>query len=218
MATHADVPRSGPVTAARITTPARPVSGLAAAAHAHGLAAGSGRAAPGRPGIGMMASAYASMRLYTPPLPGTGSPQMASSNKPANIPSGTGSTAFLERTRSGLEPEAASDDLLHDLGGAAEDRLDPAEPPEPTIAPEISRLLLPPVKAGLPAAQRGPRRSRGAIWAAITRHGIVSPRRSSPSRGVAPTTTLNQRLRISRPSTRTSTSVSSSRHSRHRSS
>ena len=39
-----------------------------------------------------------------------------------------------------------------------------------------------------------------------------------PSRGVAPTTSLNQRLRISRPSTRTSTSVSSSRHSRHRSS
>ena len=54
------------------------------------------------------------------------------------------------------------------------------------------------------------RRSRpGSIWsvraaafarcdlAAITRHGIVSPRRSSPSRGVAPTATPNQRPRIS---------------------
>jgi hypothetical protein len=31
-----------------------------------------------------------------------------------------------------------------------------------------------------------PRRSPGAIWAAITRQGIVSPRRNSPSRGVGP--------------------------------
>ena len=32
-----------------------------------------------------------------------------------------------------------------------------------------------------PSGQREPRRSRGAIWAAITRHGIVSPRGNSPS-------------------------------------
>ena len=32
-----------------------------------------------------------------------------------------------------------------------------------------------------PSGQREPRRSRGAIWAAITRHGIVWPRRNSPS-------------------------------------
>jgi len=47
-----------------------------------------------------------------------------------------------------LEAEAAADDLLHDLGGAAEDRPDAAEAPEPTIEPESSGLVLPPVKAG----------------------------------------------------------------------
>src|SRR5208337_45677 len=52
----------------------------------------------------------------------------------------------------------------------------------------------------------------------ITRHGIVSPRRNAPSRGVAPTTTPNQRPRISQPSMRTSAPVSSARHSCHRSS
>jgi len=56
-----------------------------------------------------------------------------------------------------------------------------------------------------PSGQRELRRSRGAIWAAITRHGIVSPRGSSPVRGVAPTTTPNQRPRISQPSMRTPT-------------
>ena len=69
-----------------------------------------------------------------------------------------------------------------------------------------------------PSGHRKPRRSPGAIWAAITRHGIVSPRRNSPVRGVAPTTTPNQRPRISQPSTRTSTPVSSPRHSCQRSS
>jgi hypothetical protein len=34
---------------------------------------------------------------------------------------------------------------------------------------------------------------RGANWAAITRQGIVSPRRSSPSRGVAATTPTSGR-------------------------
>ena len=33
----------------------------------------------------------------------------------------------------------------------------------------------------------------GAIWAAITRHGIVSPRANSPSRGVAPGSQLRHR-------------------------
>ena len=56
----------------------------------------------------------------------------------------------------------------------------------------------------IPPDQRKPRRSPGAIWAAMTRHGIVSPRRNSPSRGVAPTITPNQRPRISQPSMRTS--------------
>lgn len=81
-----------------------------------------------------------------------------------------------------------------------------------------SRLMLIPVKAQAPYGQCEPRRSRGANWAAITRHGIVSPRRNSPSRGVAPTTTPNQRLRISQPSMRTPAPVSSSRHSCHSSS
>jgi len=58
-----------------------------------------------------------------------------------------------------------------------------------------------------PSGQREPRRSPGAIWAAITRQGIVSPRRNFPSRGVAPTTTPNQRPRISQPSIRTSSPV-----------
>jgi len=69
-----------------------------------------------------------------------------------------------------------------------------------------------------PSGQCEPRCPRGASWAAITRHGIVSPRRSSPSRGVAPTTTPNQRPRISQPSMRTSAPVSSSRHNCHSSS
>jgi hypothetical protein len=56
------------------------------------------------------------------------------------------------------------------------------------------------------------------IAVAITRHGIVSPHRSSPSRGVATATTPNQRPRISQPSIRTSTLVSASRHKCHRSS
>jgi hypothetical protein len=47
---------------------------------------------------------------------------------------------------------------------------------------------------------------------------IVSPRGSSPVRGVAPTTTPNHRPRMSQPSTQTSTPVGSSRHSCHRSS
>ena len=58
-----------------------------------------------------------------------------------------------------------------------------------------------------PSGQRESRRSRGAIWAAITRQGIVWPRGNSPVRGVAPTTTPNQRPRISQPSTRTSMPV-----------
>ena len=68
----------------------------------------------------------------------------------------------------------------------------------------------------LSSGRREPRRSRGVIWTAITRQGITSPRRNSPSRGVAATTTPNQRPRISQPSTRRSTPVSSSRHSCHR--
>ena len=113
--------------------------------------------------------------------------------------------------------EAAGDDLRLDLGGAADHRLNAAEPPELTIAAESSALVFPPVKAGLHrvSASRGVRLARSRRR---SRHGIVSPRGSSPVRGVALTTTPNQRPRISQPSIRTSSPANSSRHSCHRSS
>jgi hypothetical protein len=43
---------------------------------------------------------------------------------------------------------SAADDVLHDLDGAAEDRLDAAKPPEPAIVPESIGLGLSPVMAG----------------------------------------------------------------------
>jgi hypothetical protein len=154
--------------------------------------------------------------LHGPALPGMGFRQRASSNFRSNIVSEPGTKEFVEDLVR-LQAEAAADDFLLDLGGAAEDRLDAAEPAGLTI---LVRL-----QTGAPAGQgeaspgqREPRRSLGAIWAALPRHGIVSPRGISPSRGVAPTTTPNQRPRISQPSMRTSTPVSSSRHSSHRSS
>ena len=111
-------------------------------------------------------------------------------------------TAVLNRCRLGLAalwPQDGSSGLrgpaLPDMG-FCNTGPDAAEPPERTIAAESRALVS--------------RRSRpGSIWsvraaafarcdlAAITRHGIVSPRRSSPSRGVAPTATPNQRPRIS---------------------
>jgi hypothetical protein len=112
------------------------------------------------------------------------------------------STAVLNGCRLGLAalwPQDGSSGLrgpaLPDMG-FCNTGPDAAEPPERTIAAESRALVS--------------RRSRpGSIWsvraaafarcdlAAITRHGIVSPRRSSPSRGVAPTATPNQRPRIS---------------------
>ncbi len=112
------------------------------------------------------------------------------------------STAVLNRCRLGLAalwPQDGSSGLrgpaLPDMG-FCNTGPDAAEPPERTIAAESRALVS--------------RRSRpGSIWsvraaafarcdlAAITRHGIVSPRRSSPRRGVAPTATPNQRPRIS---------------------
>ena len=71
----------------------------------------------------------------------------ASSNFSSSIVPESGSTDFVEGLVR-LEAETAADDLLPDLGGAAEDRLDMAEPPEPAIVPESSGLVLPPVKAG----------------------------------------------------------------------
>ena len=51
----------------------------------------------------------------------------ASSNFFSDIVSGTGSTGFVEGLVR-LQAEAAGDDLLLDLGGAAEARLDAAVP------------------------------------------------------------------------------------------
>jgi hypothetical protein len=128
-----------------------------------------------------------------------------------DIVSGTGSTGF-EEDLVRPEAEAAADDPFLDLGGAAEDRRDVTEPPELTIAPESSGLVLPPVKAGSiwPA--------RAAAFARCDLGGDHAPgdrlaawQRPEPRRG--PTTTPNQRPRISQPPMRTSTPVSSSRHS-----
>jgi hypothetical protein len=70
----------------------------------------------------------------------------ASSNFWSNFVSESGSTGFVEDLVR-LQAEAAGDDFLLDLGGAAEGRLDPVESPEPTIVPESSGLVLPPVRA-----------------------------------------------------------------------
>ena len=62
---------------------------------------------------------------------------MAGSNQPANIPLGIGSTGFVEGLVT-LQSEAAADDLLHDLSGAAENRLDAAEPPQQNSRPRLT--------------------------------------------------------------------------------
>jgi hypothetical protein len=49
----------------------------------------------------------------------------ASSNFSSDIVPGSGSTDFVEGLVR-LEAETAADDLFHDLGGAAEDQLEPA--------------------------------------------------------------------------------------------
>jgi hypothetical protein len=55
------------------------------------------------------------------PRPSTDRPQAASSNFSSDIVLGTGSTGLVEDLVDLLD-EASGDDLLHDLGGAAEDR------------------------------------------------------------------------------------------------
>jgi len=55
---------------------------------------------------------------------------------------------FRGRAWLGLQVEAAANDLLYDLGGAADDRHDVTEPPALTIATESGGLVVPPVKAG----------------------------------------------------------------------
>src|SRR2546421_7437445 len=55
-----------------------------------------------------------------PPLPDTDLPQPAGSNFSSNIPLEPGGTDYVENLVR-LQAQAAPDDLLHDLGGAAED-------------------------------------------------------------------------------------------------
>jgi hypothetical protein len=97
-------------------------------------------------------------RQHDPPVPDTDLPQAANSNFLSNIMLETGSTDIV-KARSELQPQAAADDLFHDLGGAAEDRLHAAEPPELITVPESIGVVLTPVKAGLPlvSASRGVR-------------------------------------------------------------
>ena len=65
----------------------------------------------------------------------------ASSNVLSNFVSESGNTDFVNDLVK-LQAEAAGDDFFLDLGGAAEDRLDIAEPPEFTIVAESSGLVL----------------------------------------------------------------------------
>ena len=82
---------------ARNTAAARSASGAATHAHEPGCRvreAWCPAAAARAPK--MMASAFACTRLHAPPLPGTDSLQVASSNNPANAALGSGSTLFVE--------------------------------------------------------------------------------------------------------------------------
>jgi hypothetical protein len=71
----------------------------------------------------------------------------ASSNFSSNIVSESGSTNFVEDLVK-LQAEAAGDDFFLDLGGAAEDRLDGADPQNSRSWRRPSGLVLPPIKAG----------------------------------------------------------------------
>ena len=65
-------------------------------------------------------------------------------------------------TSSELEAQTAADYFFLDLGGAAEDRPDAAGPPEVTVVPQGSGLVLTSVRAGLRlvSASRGVRAAR----------------------------------------------------------
>ncbi len=78
--------------------------------------------------------------LHGPALPDMDFRSRASSNFSSNIVPESGSTDFVEGLVR-LEAETAADDLLLDLGGAAEDRPDADELPELTIVPNSSGLI-----------------------------------------------------------------------------
>ena len=108
----------------------------------------------------------------------------ASSNYLSNIESESGSMNFVEDLVR-LESEAAGDDFLLDLGGAAEDRLDTAEPPELTIVAESSRLMLASVTAGCIWSVRAAVSARCDLggdhppWDRLAASQLPEPRRGS---------------------------------------
>ena len=110
-----------------------------------------------------------------------------------------------------------ANDLFLDLGGAAEDRLDAAEPPELTIVAESSGLVLPQVKAGsiwsARAAAFAGRDLGGdhAPWDRLAASQLPGPRRG-PDDDAEPAAANIPAIDAD------STPVSSSRHNRHRSS
>jgi hypothetical protein len=90
----------------------------------------------GRPAMGSNSAVLRSGR-QGPPLPDTNLPQAAGSNFSSNTPLEPGGTGYVENLVR-LQAQAASDDPLHDLGGAAEDGLDTAK--GPGVANGYSRL------------------------------------------------------------------------------
>ena len=87
------------------------------------------------------------IRRHGPARPGTGRPQAAGPDILSSDASGRGARASQRswsRLQSGPWPVISR----HDLGGAADDRLDAARPPELRIAPEISGPVLVPARPG----------------------------------------------------------------------
>src|SRR5580704_11739060 len=99
--------------------------------------------------------------LHGPALPYMDFRSRASSNFSSDIVPESRSTDFVAGLVR-LEAETAADDLLLDLGGAAEDRLDADEAPEPTIVSQSCGLVLPAGQGGLHlvSASRGVRAVR----------------------------------------------------------
>jgi hypothetical protein len=85
--------------------------------------------------------------------------------------------------------QAAADDLFHDLGGAAEGRLDAAEQLELTIAPESGGLVL---LAGHGPGSVWSARAAAFAWCGLGDDHVPRDRLAAwqvPGRGVVPTTT-----------------------------
>ena len=121
--------------------------------------------------------------LHGPALPDMDFRNRASSNFSSNIVSESSSMGFVEGLVM-LESEAAGDDFFLDLGGAAEDRLDTAEPPELTLWRRPSGLVLPPIKAGSIWSARAvafawcDRGGNHTAWGRLATSKLPEPRRS----------------------------------------